>query len=953
MNYTSTFDLPDPERAENNIKTFIERNPTYIESLLSNLYPISLLFSCSQFLANYSIKSPNSLFQSLGQIENPIDVNELKGALREKLLNCHTIKEGFSIIRNYKKDKLLIITLRDLLRRTTLQETTFELTMLADTILSESLEFVKSFLEKRFGTLQRDSLVVIGLGKVGASELNYSSDVDLIFAHRDDNGGETSGLMSPSGVITNRITTLEFYHKLIEEYCRFLSLTTEDGFAYRVDLRLRPQGQRGSLILSLKGYEEYYESWGQMWERAAMIRARPITGDLITGEEFIRILQPFIYRKYLDFDTIDEIRNLKSQVEQIKPGTLSRDIKRGFGGIREIEFFVQIFQLIYGGREPLLREGNTLIALHRLLQKALIGYDDFEHLSNSYIFLRTLEHRLQQLNDLQTHLLPTNDRELEILSKKLDFKDRKTFLEALYTKRHKVREIYDSLLSVEEVAPKISKDQQLGYRIMSSIFWEMDSPIESLLLEELSKTKLKDQKRAIQYLTKIRNSIYSFQTLKGKRLLEEVIPRFVDEVLKAQDPDRALLQLVDFSVILAGSEPYLELLANRNEVISTLTFIFSNSEYLSRFLIKSPHYLESLVIGESVKKRGDILKKELEHLIQKNGISNAIRLLKRLEEIRLGILFLNKQIDIIELLRSLSKTAEILMLFVLKALLQNKYSSIEKDLSKRSSDLFIVGFGKLGGREITFDSDVDFIFICREEPTHLEIKNAEKFIRLISSYTKEGVAYKIDVRLRPDGTKGPLVSSLKGIENYYLHNAHPWELQALIKARPLGEDITNNRAFIDLRNYVLIKREREIKKDDIRSMVSKIQKELSKENQELKIYDIKYASGGLLELEFFIQYLQLKNCSTFPDILTQNTSIATKKLLRRGLINPQDSKGLEGAYLFYRTIETLLKLRSETSLKKDNTGFDTIASFLNLNSERFLEKFLETRKFVSDLWNKY
>ncbi len=950
MNYLSNFDLPDPERSEKNIQTFIEKNPECTERLILDLYTVALLFSYSQFLANYSIKNPYSLFQALECLDKPLDIGELKSELREKLLACNSLTEGLKVIRNYKKDKLLIITLREILKKTSFQENTLELTLLSDAILSESLEFVKSFFVKRFGLPEDDTLVVIGLGKLGASELNYSSDVDLIFAYK--NGGETSGIMSLSGIITNRLSISEFYYKLIEEYCRFLSSNTEDGFAYRVDLRLRPQGQRGCLALSLKAYEEYYESWGQLWERAAMIRARPVAGDLSTGDDFIKIIQPFVYRKYLDFDAIEEIRKLKSQVEQIKPGILSKDIKRGFGGIREIEFFIQIFQLIYGGKEHLLREGNTLLALHRLLQKALIGYDDFEHLSDSYIFLRTIEHRLQQLNDIQTHLLPTNDRELEILSKKMGFKEKESFIDALYSKRRKVREIYDSLLSVER-GTALETFRENRYSIMSSPFWEMDSPVESLLREELSKTKVKDSRRAIQYLTKIRNSIYSFQTLKGRRLLEGIIPQFVNEALKSQNPDEALLRLVDFSVILAGSEPYLELLSTRKEVISILTFIFASSEYLSRILMKSPFYLESIVIGEEIKKRWRVLQRELELMSQERGISNAIRLLRRLEEIRLGILFLNKSIGIRELLRNLSKTAEILLLTTLHSDLCEKYSEFDEEDSQKISKLFIVGFGKLGGREITFDSDIDFIFLCDNEPTEQEIKRAEKFIRLISSYTKEGIAYKIDVRLRPDGRKGPLVSSLKGLESYYLHNAHPWELQALLKARPLGKDIINNKTFIDLRRNVLVNRGVEVKKDEIRAMITKIQKELSRENQELKIYDIKYGVGGLLELEFFIQYLQLINCSRYPNVLTQNTFDATEKLLRNSLIEPQDSKNLKKVYLLYRTLETLLKLRNEPSLKRDSITIDAISSFLDYEPEKFLKKFFEIRRFIANLWNKY
>jgi glutamate-ammonia-ligase adenylyltransferase len=251
----------------------------------------------------------------------------------------------------------------------------------------------------------------------------------------------------------NRITNHEFYCKVGEELTRFLSLNTDSGFAYRVDLRLRPEGQRGDIALALRGYEMYYESWGRAWERAMLLRARPVAGDRELGDSFMKMISPFVYRKYLDFSSIDEIRKLKTRIDStFKKG----DIKRGYGGIREIEFFGQALQLIYGGREPLLREKSILKVLHRLLLKGLIGQEDYFILSDNYRFLRTLEHRLQQLNDLQTHTIPSGDAELNALARKMGFSCREAFLDNLETRRMKVRKIYDSLFSEQKEEPSIS-----------------------------------------------------------------------------------------------------------------------------------------------------------------------------------------------------------------------------------------------------------------------------------------------------------------------------------------------------------------------------------------------------------------------------------------------------------------------------------------------------------------
>jgi glutamate-ammonia-ligase adenylyltransferase len=917
--------LPDPERAKNNIKSFLSENPAYTERLTAHYSQVATLFSYSQFLANYSVKNPDALFYAIDNLNIPFDAEQLRAELNELLSSCNSINEGMKAIRIFKKNKLMIITLKDILKQAELQEIMLDMSNLADAILWESLEFVQSFLKQRYGTPENNSVVVIALGKLGAQELNYSSDVDIIFVYREE--GETSGVSAIQGITMNKISALEYYTKLVEEYTRFLSANTEDGFAYRVDLRLRPQGQRGSLAMSLRGYEEYYESWGQLWERAALLRVRPIAGDMQLGQDFLNTIKPFVYRKYLDFEAIDEIRRMKSQVEQIKAGTLSRDIKRGYGGIREIEFFIQIFQLIYGGKEPSLRERSTFKALHKLLQKGFIGYEDFGQLLDNYIFLRTLEHRLQQLNDIQTHALPSSDMELDILGKKMGFPDRSVFLSELNRRRHKVRTIYDSLLESRKKPPQ---------GLLSSIFWDMETPVEHLMAEELSKTKITDMKRTMHQLTRIRNNIYSFQTIRGRRLLEDILPRFVDEAIKGINPDLALLQLVDFSSILASKESYLEAIAQRPEIISVLNFIFSQSEYLSKILMGSPEYIESIVGGEITKKSLRALRNELKLLIDRHGESTAIRLLKRFEEIKLGILFLDKKIGVIEIMKGLSKTADA----ILSALLE-----------RHGTSLNIIAFGKLGGREIIFNSDLDLIFITLEEPTENDIKTAEGLLRVCMSYTKDGIAYRVDTRLRPEGSKGPLVSSIKGIRDYYLKHAQVWELQALLKARPICnfKFQTSNFKFMELRREILMERGGEITLSDIKKMRGRIQKELSKEVP--GTYDIKLGAGGLGELEFIVQYLQLKNCMDNQQILVQGTLDAVNRLSKRGILEDSDAMMFKETYMFYRTIETMLRLRNEFLLKEGSTIVQSLAGFLRMNENKILSSLNEKREWVRNFWD--
>ncbi|HCL82086.1 MAG TPA: hypothetical protein DHW81_07705, partial [Nitrospiraceae bacterium] len=628
---------------------------------------------------------------------------------------------------------------------------------------------------------------------------------------------------------------------------------------------------------------------------------------------------------------------MKSQVEHIKAGTLSRDVKRGYGGIREIEFFIQIFQLIYGGKELLLRERSTFKALHRLLQKGLIGYEDLGQLSDNYVFLRTLEHRLQQLNDIQTHTLPSGDVELEILGKKMGISARQGFLSELGKRRHRVREIYDSLM---ESGKQPSHGQ--AYGLLSSVFWDMETPVEHLLSRELESKKVKDAGKAIHCLTKIRNNIYSFQTIKGRRLLEDIIPKFANEALKGTNPDLALLHLVDFSGILAAKESYLEVISQRPEIISVLNFIFSQSEYLSKILMGNPEYIESLAEGETAKKSLTSFTNELRLLAERRGVSTAVRLFRRLEEIRLGIMFLNGKINATELMKSLSKTAGA----VLSTLLQRPEETLTY-----SPSLIIIGFGKLGGREIIFNSDLDIIFTTLREPSGDDIKAAEGLLRGCMSYTKDGIAYTIDTRLRPEGSKGPLVSSIEALRNYYSMHAQTWELQALLKARPVCnfKFRISNLKFMEMRKEILIKRGVRITLDDIKKMRERIRKELSKEIS--GSYDIKLGSGGLEELEFIVQYLQLKNCKNNPLLLVQGTMDAIKRLAISGVLKNDDAAVISGTYLFYRNIETIMRLRNESLLKEGSDTMRSAAGFMNMDEVELLDSLNEKREWIKNFLN--
>ena len=921
---------PDPERACKNLSSFLEENPERGDWLQENIRSISLLFSYSQFLANYSITHPEDLFGAINTVESAAVREDIALALKQEFDTLSDPPQRTSLplymnaVRRFRLKEILKIALRDILKKADLVEIMFEMSCLADVIIEGSLHIIRHYVSGIYGSPEDEKFSVIALGKLGAEELNFSSDVDFMYVYNTEIG-ETSGVLNSQGTCTNRISNHEYYCKIGEELSKFLSQNTEAGFVYRVDLRLRPEGQRGAIALALRGYEMYYESWGRAWERAMLLRARPVAGDEGLGRNFMEMIGPFVYRKYLDFTSIDEISKLKTRID----ATFNKsDIKRGYGGIREIEFFSQALQLIYAGREPLLRERNVLKILHRLFQKGLIGGDDYGILSDNYRYLRTLEHRLQQVNDLQTHTLPVGDAELEMLSRKMGYASKTQFTDDLEKRRTQVRTIYDSLFAAKKEEPSTGH----------TLFDEEYSDTE--LKEFLSGAGLKNVERALRNIRSIRDSTFNFQTLRGRRLLSDILPMFVDSSLKSGNPDSALNHIQSFAELLSTSESYLEVFSKNRTLIDLIVYVFSQSNYLSKMLMARPQYLEMIGWQETLRKSLGALRAEIRDSLTEGGsISDAVRLVKQMEEIRIGLLFLQKRKDVIKVTKGLSRTAEAIL-----------SSSIEQS-GEGQKGMAVMSFGKLGGREIAFGSDLDLIFVSLEDVQIEQTRTAEKLLRMLISYTRDGIAYSVDTRLRPEGSKGPLVSSIEAFRKYYAESAAFWEFQALLKARPVAGDMKTGCAFMQMAHETLTAHGAKVTASDIRQMRERIMRERARESEG---YDIKLGPGGIEEIEFMVQFLQLKNCAKHKTLLVQNTLAAIRRLAAAEIVGQTEAKMLRDAYLFFRTIECLLRLRGETVLKKDKESLKSASGFMGFgDTEDFATQLESRRRAVREAFDRH
>jgi glutamate-ammonia-ligase adenylyltransferase len=461
-----------------------------------------------------------------------------------------------------------------------------------------------------------------------------------------------------------------------------------------------------------------------------------------------------------------------------------------------------------------------------------------------------------------------------------------------------------------------------------------DSEIRELLIPY----HLKDREKTIRNIRHIRESTLSFQTLRGQRLLNEILPAFLSAALGSRYPDTAINNLQSFVSVLSSEESYLDLFVRNELLIPTLVRVFSQSEYLAKGIMKRREYLELFSHELYSLKSLLSLKGELKAIISTGqSVAEAIRIFKQREEIRLGVLFLDKRIDILRLVKGLTKTAEAVV------------SLCTDELAK--DGFIVVGMGKVGGREITFDSDLDLIFACREDVQEKEVKAAERLIRLLTSYTKDGLAYRVDVRLRPEGTRGLLISTMDALQRYYSRDAHSWEVQALLKARPIAGDPCTAQYFMKMREQILMHRGKEVSAADIKGMRERIQRELSREREG---YDIKLGPGGLEELEFAVQYLQLAHGNGQGDLLVQGTLDAIKRLASTGLIPGEDADFMEDSYLFYRKLESLMRLRGEPILKKSGIAIGDAAEFMGFkDTTEFLEHVEEKRILVRKRFEKY
>jgi glutamate-ammonia-ligase adenylyltransferase len=932
---------------KNYLYTFLAENPDLLEALI-------VLFSGSQILTDTLLKDP----AHFDWLKLPDILNKSR-SLDALMRDFHDLSQGEYIsentpglLRRFKKREYIRIGLRDLLGKADLQETVEDISNLADVCLQIAYEYADKVCQKKYGVpfyqdaegiWKKSEFTILGMGKLGGNELNFSSDIDLIYIYTSSKG-ETRPDKTESKTFTC-VSNHEYFTKLAQLITKTIHEITVDGNVFRVDLDLRPEGRSGEIANSLTSCEVYYQSWGRTWERQALIKARVCAGSIPLGEDFFSLLSPFIYRRSLDFSAIEEIKEMKNKINaSIKTKKTGRgDIKLGFGGIREVEFIVQAYQLLFGGKDKSLRVIPTLKIMARLREYGYLTQEDYDNLKQAYIFLRTLENRVQISFGLQTHVLPDDEIQLAVLARKMQLEGNnpKLLVERLMNEfgRHTefVGKLFANLLVEEtrqetaEIATREIKRRSLKEELLS--------------IEHLNQSGFSDPKRVARFLTLLRDGPqFSHPTEKSIQDFYAVLPAILEFCAKVPMPDLAIDNLVKFIEASGARETYLSLFNSSTKLLELLLILFGSSDLLSQTLIKQPDLVDILLGMESIYryKAPEKINEDWQRILQScqdlGSKKNALRRFKHGEELRIGIRYLIKEADLIGTLADLSTLADLYLQIVTDLAFQELN---EKSSQSLPNNFAIFGLGKLGGRELNFGSDLDIIFVydrpdsqegalSRAELIDHYVKVSRLIYELTSEMTPAGFAYKVDTDLRPEGSRGDLVLSVKGYADYFKTRARIWERQAMTRVRFVAGNPELGEKFLKVAHEFTYRKKFEYGSlIEISRLRERMEKELAMESKKGK--NIKLGFGGLVDIEFTLQILQMMHGYQNPKLRCTNMPEIINVVSAHGILDQTSADQMLENYLFLRNLECALRIVKPTAsshLPKDKNSQGALARLL-------------------------
>jgi glutamate-ammonia-ligase adenylyltransferase len=815
-------------------------------------------------------------------------------------------------LRKLRKLALLKLVTRDLSGLSNLAEVVTSITALAELATQCAQAVAMREMTAQYGTPigengKPQELLVIGMGKLGGGELNASSDIDLIFVYPED--GETDG--------TRKISNYEFFLKLGRKLIGLINEHTGDGFVFRVDMRLRPYGESGPLVTSFAALEEYLATQGREWERYAWIKARVISpADSAYTPELMRLSTPFVFRKYLDFNAIASMRALHAQIRQeVARRDRMNNVKLGPGGIREIEFIAQVFQLIRGGRSPQLRIRPTLQALAALASAGQIDPGVATKLSEAYIFLRNLEHRLQYLDDQQTQDIPENDADRTLLACGMNYPDYAALLSALDEHRAYVSLQFNQIFST-------GKEDETRHEL-----WQ-DGVTEEELSNGLRMLGYKDAPGLAARLIRIKNGIKYRQLQDSTRQrFDNLVSQFIPLCAAKANCDAAFTRLLSLLESIGRRASYLAFLSEYPIARERLASIADASAWASEYLNQYPILLDELLDTREIYSPPDwpTLDRALQQQVDACADDfelqmDALRQFLHSETFKLLAMDLQGLLPLEILSDHLSDLADLILQHVLRLCWRDT-----RKKHREEPQFAIIAYGKLGGRELGYASDLDLIFLYQDEhPDAGEIyaRLAQRINTVLGSYTSSGRLYETDLRLRPNGASGLLVSSIAAFEEYQLKHAWVWEHQALTRARFCAGDERVGERFQTIRHQVL--RQPRDAGELRREIVNMREKMHDGHPNPTNLFDIKHDNGGMVDIEFIVQYLVLAHAYAHPELTDERSNLRLLKLCGElGLITHEQAESISALYRQLRALQHRMRLNSPSPCRVSLHEVDT------------------------------
>ena len=817
-------------------------------------------------------------------------------------------------LRYFRQREMTRIIWRDLAGWADLAETMRELSALADACIRQALATLYQWHSAQLGKPlneagEQQNLIVIGMGKLGAGELNLSSDIDLIFSFSEQ--GETQGG-------TRSIGNELFFTRLGQKLVQALDNVTADGFVFRVDMRLRPFGESGPLVTTFNSIEDYYQTQGREWERYAMIKARFITGNDIEKSALRSLLRPFVYRRYFDYGVFDSLRGMKSMiVSQLRRKGVEDNIKLGVGGIREIEFIGQVFQLIYGGRDEPLQQRPILTILDLLAERQCLSEQAVDDLKQAYIFLRRTEHRIQAFADQQTHLLPDDEAGLLRIAQLMGFEKTNDFLFVLNEHREQVQDHFEQVLTSPQADAQPAEETSL---------FASTTDDKVAYLAELGFEQTQQGVALILGLFDTHN-YRNLGEIEHQRLVK-LLPLLVKAASQVANPDDCLNRLLTLVESILRRSAYMSLLVENPLALSQLVKLCAASPWISSQLARHPMLLDELLDprtlydvpdrGQQVRKLTACITTAEETDLEQQMV--LLREFRQIASLHVAAADITQVLPLMRVGDQLTELAEIQLAQILELSWRHMVARHGRPPCTDNDDLSHCGFsvlayGKLGGLELGYGSDLDLVFVFDDkvnigltdgekpvEPLVFYTRLAQRMIHFMNTVTAGGILYEVDMRLRPNGQSGLLVTDVSGFEAYQKYEAWTWEHQALVRARCVAGDSTLSEQIRAIRSEILAqKRDLTTLIKDVSEMRAKMREQLNKSTTEL--FDLKQGEGGITDIEFMVQYAALAWSSDCPGLLVYTDNIRMLEALKTSeKLSEHDSNMLAGAYRFYRKL---------------------------------------------------